>query len=192
MKKYLVFLLIILLTSTSCKKSAPGDTTAPTMSSTLPSNGATRVSATSWVYITYDEDVVLEDNYQIFINGVAKTATASGKQVRITITLTEGMTYNVVVSANSVKDLSGNYAAAVSFSFTTKYPQPTDGKYEAEYALFSSTNSIMTSLSGYSGTGYVGGFHNSTDFVTFDLENITAGKFDLYIGYSTSNYGAKN
>jgi len=191
MKKHLVFLLIISLMITSCKKAAPGDTIAPKKLSTLPSDGATRVSATSWVYITYDEDVVLDDSYPIFINGVAKTATASGKQVRVTITLAEGMTYNVVVSAHSVKDLNNNYATAVNFSFTTKYPQPTDGKYEAEYALMSSTNSILKAVTGYSGTGYVGEFHNSTDYVNFELENITAGKYDLFVGYSTSNFGAK-
>jgi hypothetical protein len=70
-------------------------------------------------------------------------------------------------------------------------PQPTDGKYEAEHALMSSTNSVMTTISGFSGTGYVGGFYNASDYVTFELENIVAGRFDLLIGYSTSNYGAK-
>ena len=70
--------------------------------------------------------------------------------------------------------------------------QPTDGKYEAEDALISSTNSLlMTTIAGFSGTGYVGGFYNATDYVTFELENIVAGRFDLFIEYSTSNFGAK-
>jgi mannan endo-1,4-beta-mannosidase len=191
MKRYLVFLLIISLICPSCKKKEPGDTVAPVMTSTLPANGTTRISSSSGVFINYSENIALDGNYQITVNGVAKTASVSGSKLTIAITLAEGTVYNVSVSAHSVKDLDGNYADAVNFTFTTKYPQPTDGKYEAEYGLMSSTNSVMTAISGFSGTGYVGGFFNATDYVTFNLENITAGKYDLYIGYSTSTYGAK-
>jgi len=191
MKKYLVFLLIISLTATSCKKKLPGDTIAPLMTSTLPVNGATRISATAGIYINYNEAIALDASYQITVNGVAKTAAVSGSKVTIAITLAEGTVYHVSVSAHSVKDLDGNYADAVTFSFSTKYPQPTNGKYEAEYGLMSSTNSIMTNIGGFSGTGYVGNFTDAADYVTFELENITAGKFDLYIGYSTSNFGGK-
>jgi mannan endo-1,4-beta-mannosidase len=191
MKKYLVFLLIISLTATSCKKKQPGDTVAPLMTSTLPTNGATRISTTSGIFINYNEAIALDASYQITVNGVAKTATVSGMKLTIAITLAEGTVYHVSVSAHSVKDLDGNYAEAVNFSFSTKYPQPTNGKYEAEYGLMSSTNSMMTTIGGFSGTGYVGNFTDATDYVTFELENITAGKFDLYVGYSTSNFGGK-
>ncbi len=191
MKRYLVFLLIVSIFSLSCKKNDPGDTVAPEMTSTQPSDEGTRISVTSGVFINYDENILLDDNYQITVNGEPKTATVSGMKVTIAVTLAEGTTYNVSISAHSVKDLNNNYAEAVNFSFTTRYPQPTDGKYEAEYALFSSTNSVMTTISGFSGTGYVGGFYNASDYVTFELEDIIAGRFDLFIGYSTSNFGGK-
>ena len=164
---------------------------APKVSSTIPSDGSTRISATSEVCIFYDQVVILDNSYQITVNGTAETATASGSKVIINVALAEGTKYTVNVSARSVKNASRNYAAALTFSFTTKYPQPTNGVYEAEYAQFSSTNSVMTDISGYSGTGYVGGFHNMTDYVTFDLENITPGRYDLSIGYSTADYGSK-
>jgi|WetSurMetagenome_2_1015567.scaffolds.fasta_scaffold00047_41 mannan endo-1,4-beta-mannosidase len=195
MKKYLILILIIALSALSCKDSESGtdtsDKTAPEMTSTMPVSGATRVSTTSGVFVYYDEAIVLDANYQITANGQPVNATVSGSKLTLAITLTAGTVYSVSISANSVKDANDNYADALTFSFTTKYPQPTDGKYEAEYGLMSAGNSVQTSISGYSGTGYVGGFHNATDYVTFELENITAGRFDLYIGYSTSNYGSK-
>jgi mannan endo-1,4-beta-mannosidase len=191
MRKYLTLLLIISLYSLACKKKDPGDTTAPVMTSTLPSNGATRISAASGVFIYYNENIFLDDNYSIKVNGVAKTATVSGQKVIVAVTLAEGTAYNITVSAKSVKDANNNYAEAVNFSFETKYPKPTDGKYEAEHAMFSSTNSVMTAIGGFSGTGYVGAFQNSTDYVNFQMESIVAGKYDLLIGYSTSNFGAK-
>ena len=191
MKRYLIILILLAFSAISCKKADSGDKIAPEMTSTLPASGATRISATSGVFVYYSENIALADNYQIKVNGVVKTASASGNKVTIAMTLAEGTKYTIEISDRSVKDLNNNYAAAVSFSFTTKYPQPTDGKYEAEYAVFSSTNSVLTDGGGYSGTGYVGGFHNSSDYVTFGLENITAGNYDLYVGYSTSTYGAK-
>jgi mannan endo-1,4-beta-mannosidase len=182
--------MMITVASFGCKKNE-NEIPAPKVSSTVPSDGSTRISATSEVCIFYDQVVILDNSYQITVNGTAETATASGSKVIINVALAEGTKYTVNVSARSVKNASRNYAAALTFSFTTKYPQPTNGLYEAEYAQFSSTNSVMTDISGYSGTGYVGGFHNMTDYVTFDLENITAGRYDLSIGYSTADYGSK-
>ena len=197
MKKNLAFLLMIALSFPSCRGdgeengSDPDDKTAPEMTSTMPADGATRVSATSGIFVYYNESIVLSDSYQITANGQPVTATASGSKLTLNLTLSAGTTYNIVISSKSVKDSGNNYAAEVSFTFTTKYPQPSDGKYEAEYGMWSSGNSVLTSISGYSGTGYVGGFHNASDFVTFEMENITAGKYDLLISYSTADYGTK-
>jgi mannan endo-1,4-beta-mannosidase len=190
MNRYIILMALLFFTF-SCKKADSGDKIAPSLTSTLPATGATRISATSGVFVYYSENIALDDNYQIKVNGVAKSASASGNKLTISITLSEGTIYTVTISDHSVKDLNNNYAPAVSFSFTTKYPQPADGKYEAEYATFSSGNSVLTEISGFSGTGYVGGFHNATDYVSFSLENISAGNYDLYVAYSTSSYGAK-
>jgi len=193
MKKNLVLILTLVLIL-SCKKEEekiPGDKVAPKVSFTSPIDKASKISTTSDVYVGYDEKIVLDATYQITVNGDSKSATVSGEKLTIDIDLSEGTTYNISISASSVKDQSGNYASAVNFSFTTNYPQPTDGKYEAEYGEWSSGNSVLTSISGYSGSAYVGGFNSNTDYLTFTLESIVKGKFDLYIGYSTSNWGGK-
>jgi mannan endo-1,4-beta-mannosidase len=63
-------------------------------------------------------------------------------------------------------------------------------KFEAEDATLSGV-SKASSLKGYSGTGYVTGFDNSTDKIvlTFNWEN--EGKYELLIGYASPN-GDKN
>lgn len=63
-----------------------------------------------------------------------------------------------------------------------------DGKAEAEKAALSGV-SVSTSHAGYSGTGYVTGFDDATDKLTFNF-NIAAGLYELSIGY-TSPYGEK-
>lgn len=56
-------------------------------------------------------------------------------------------------------------------------------KYEAESATKTGVT-VSTSLAGYSGTGYVDGFDNNADKVTFTVNVSTAGKYDLVFGYA--------
>ncbi len=58
-------------------------------------------------------------------------------------------------------------------------------KLEAENASLTGV-SKSTSYAGYSGTGYVSGFDNSTDKITFTF-NATSGLYDLLIGFCTPN-----
>jgi beta-mannanase len=63
-------------------------------------------------------------------------------------------------------------------------------KYESENGTLTGTLSVMTSVSGFSGTGYVGRFENDGDMaaVTFSLPQ--GGNYRLWIGYA-SPYGYK-
>ncbi|KAK3399502.1 glycosyl hydrolase family 26-domain-containing protein [Sordaria brevicollis] len=74
---------------------------------------------------------------------------------------------------------------------TTAKPvcRDTSTKYEAESALLSGTE-ILTSLPGFSGTGYVGGFDTSTDKITFTVSSPTTRLYDLSIRYA-GIYGDK-
>jgi hypothetical protein len=63
---------------------------------------------------------------------------------------------------------------AVSFAQT---------KYEAESASLTGV-SVATSHTGYTGTGYVDGFDNSADRVTFTVNVATAGAYPLVLRYS--------
>ncbi len=272
-----------------CKKEEGSDGVPPKMTTTQPTNGATNIPLITDIYVNYDSDIALNNDYQVTVNGNQKAVSVSGKQLLIDVELEEGTTYNVNVSGNSVKDLDGDFAEAVSFSFTTRLPNPhvvtsnpldaatnqetsvevyviydenielapgysitlngstttaaitdgtkleidaileegvnytinisgnsikdvdgnfaesysfsfqtkaplglpSDGKYEAENATFSSTLSILTDVVGYSGTGYVGKFENSSDYLTFKPNGIPEGFYNVYIGYTTAGWGSK-
>lgn len=62
-------------------------------------------------------------------------------------------------------------------------------KYEAESAALTGV-SVATSHTGYSGTGYVDGFDNNADKITFTVNVSAAGDYPLVIHYS-GPYGEK-
>lgn len=193
MNKYLFLTLLVSFSFLSCKEAVPGDTLSPSMIYTMPSDGATNVLTTSEVSVTYDGEVFLNSTNQIKVNNELKTASVSGSKLIINATLVGGKVYDISISARSVKDLAGNFAPAVDFSFTTKEKivPLTDGKYEAENATFSSNLTVQTGISGYSGSGFVGGFKDAADVLSYSIDGITAGNYDIYVGYSTSNWGKK-
>ncbi len=62
--------------------------------------------------------------------------------------------------------------------------------FEAENGTLSGTVTIQSSVSGYSGTGYVGRFENEGDKVTVIFTLAQAGNYDIYVGYAAP-YGDK-
>ena len=63
-------------------------------------------------------------------------------------------------------------------------------KYEAESGTLTGSLTVQSSLTGYSGSGYVGRFENDGDKVTFNVNLAQPGNFNIYIGYA-SPYGQK-
>jgi mannan endo-1,4-beta-mannosidase len=61
--------------------------------------------------------------------------------------------------------------------------------YEAEDAVLSGVT-VDTAQSGYSGTGYVGGFDDAADKITFTVHSDSAKLYDLSIRYA-GIYGSK-
>lgn len=83
------------------------------------------------------------------------------------------------------------YGLAALASLTTAKPVCRDEstKFEAEDAVLSGTE-ILTTQSGFSGTGYVGGFDTSTDKITFTIPSSSTKLYDLSIRYA-GIYGDK-
>lgn len=63
-------------------------------------------------------------------------------------------------------------------------------KYEAESGTLTGTVSVMTTLAGYSGTGYTGRFENDGDRVSVAFNLAAGGYYNLYLGYA-GPYGDK-
>ena len=101
-----------------------GDTWAPIVSSTNPTNGATNIDKTTIVSITFNESMdKTATNGAVSINpgSISSPVWSNGdKTVTFSTTLTNGTTYTVTVST-SARDIAGNPMASVyTFSFTTK------------------------------------------------------------------------
>jgi len=63
--------------------------------------------------------------------------------------------------------------------------------YEAEDAVFPSSVSVMSDEPGYSGTGYVGRFEQSSDYITFEVQAPETALYDLSVGYGAIFGGGK-
>ncbi|KAG7292869.1 Mannan endo-1,4-beta-mannosidase man26A [Staphylotrichum longicolle] len=77
--------------------------------------------------------------------------------------------------------LAAGANAAPSCAAPTTTPNPgTARTYEAENAILSGTT-VDTAQTGYTGTGYVTGFDQATDKITFKVDSATARLYDLSI-----------
>ena len=128
------------------------DTVAAAVVSTSPSNGATEVSVSSNIVLTYNEVVAAVASKNIVLtpetSGTAVTIAANGGQVGVagsvvTINPTSdlvsgqsGQKYTVSVEAGAFEDTSNNAASSLSFSFVVAdvtapilaSQSPTDGQ----------------------------------------------------------------
>lgn len=201
---YSLLFIVAMAFFTSCGKDSDSnpdgptvttDTKAPTVVSSTPVDDATNVSLTTGISITYSEEITLADNYQITVNGVSTTCSVVSKKLYITATLDNSINYEIIIPANTVKDAAGNFAAALTLNFRTvaKPVVPFDGvgTYEAEKAYFSTNLGVLTALTGFSGTGYIGNFTNTNDTVKFDIENLEKKYYDVYIKYNTADFEGK-
>jgi mannan endo-1,4-beta-mannosidase len=76
------------------------------------------------------------------------------------------------------------------FVFSGLQAFPQEMKAEAENGVRSGSLTIQKNISGYSGSGYVGRFENSSDKLTLSVPVISEGEYDIFIGYC-SEYGTK-
>lgn len=76
----------------------------------------------------------------------------------------------------------------MSSVFSAGFAQGT--KYEAENGTMTGSVSVMATVAGYSGTGYVGRFENDGDKVSVAFTLTQGGYYNLYLGYA-GPYGDK-
>ena len=113
-----------------------GDTTAPTVSTLSPTDGATDVSTTTNLVITFNETIAktgtgtvtikdASDDSEVEVIAVTGALVTGSGTTSITInpdtTLDEGTDYYVHVHANAFPDASGNYYAGISDSTTWNF-----------------------------------------------------------------------
>ena len=179
---FLISLVILTMTFTACKPDENTDAVAPLLISGTPADGATSVDVNTVIAFNYNDKIILSSSAKILLNNVAVSATVNSQTLTITATLQSGTNYTLIIPANAISDASGNYSKEIKITFTTK-GNPVDGVFEAEKAILSGDASIGTTLSGYSGSGYV---NSNNGNVTFTIQAATAGYYDINFRYSTS------
>ncbi|MDF1548544.1 MAG: glycosyl hydrolase [Bacteroidales bacterium] len=117
-------LLILLLSSNSCKKDNLTDILAPQVISTQPLNGAIDVPVSTEIVIEFDEQIIVALTSYITVNGNIAKATNLGKKIKLEASLALNVNNTVVISGNSIKDLAGNFMSEFSFFFKTEAGAP--------------------------------------------------------------------
>ena len=110
------------------------DSEAPVVSSTLPADGATGISATGRITITFNERIKTGTaNGVATLNDQPLTAQWSSRSVSFDyFNLEYGQTYTFKMPAGYVLDRSGNQAEAVTLTFTVmERQQPTARSFDA-------------------------------------------------------------
>ena len=138
------------------------DNTAPTLEDSTPNSGATNVSTSGTIVLTFSEDVACTTNATLTPAGggsaVNLTPTVSGSTVTYSYSgLSNSTSYTFNLAANSVADLAGNnYASAINFGFTTG-AAPVNNTYSFGFnqAILDSYDSNGTLLSNPSHDGTV-------------------------------------
>jgi mannan endo-1,4-beta-mannosidase len=174
----LVYILVFLVSFTSCKSSENSDTESPLFISSTPANGATSVDIKTTIAFNFNEKIVLASSAKILLNNATVTATINDQTLSISASLQAGTTYSLVIPDNAVSDFSGNYANAVTITFTTA--GSTAGTYEAENATLSGDAATATSTTGYTGSGYI---NTNSGNITFTVQADQAGYYDLNLRY---------
>ena len=110
------------------------DGVAPVLLSSVPVNGATGVSATGKIVLTFDERIKLDEGAKATLGSVELTPTVNGKTVTFEYKGLEYSTdYTFTLPQGTVADLTGNYVAKpITLGFTTMVrPSVAKGLYDA-------------------------------------------------------------
>ena len=108
------------------------DDTAPTLSSSVPTNGATDVAVSGTIVLTFSEAIASVDGSKFSLTGATKGAVAKdgsdAKKVNIAYSgASNSATVTLTTAAGAVTDAVGNTSAALSnISFTTEAAGPVD------------------------------------------------------------------
>jgi alpha-D-xyloside xylohydrolase len=111
--------------------------------------------------------------------------------------------YGTGLDPSSSYQSTVNYnGSAVTVTYDPNWNQPTptptptpppSSKYEGENATLSGGATVMTDHTGYSGTGFVAGYYNSTTADTkFNVNSSAAGQYSLVVRYSAGNGTSTN
>jgi mannan endo-1,4-beta-mannosidase len=192
-KRFRIFLFVLPLFTlflNGCKSKETIDAVSPTLVSSIPLAGATSVEINTPITLQFSEIITLASVPNIKLNGELVTATVNSKTLTIVATLKSSTSYTLIIPNTAVKNTAGNFVNEITLSFTTTQSVLTDiTVYEAEKATLTTDAAVATSLTGYTGTGFV---NTNGGNVTFNIQAVQTGYYDVSLRYSTSNQKKAN
>jgi mannan endo-1,4-beta-mannosidase len=179
----LLLLIIPLITLFSCDPDDPGDVTAPTLMSSVPTDKAVDVSITTGISMMFTKKIILSSNPQLKLNNQPVQGTTDARTLTIQATLEPATDYTLTIPDKTLSDVAGNFVESFSISFRTSDAVTTEGTLlEAENAAISNGATIATTLAGYSGSGYVD-MNNGN--ITFTIDAAETGYYRVTARYSS-------
>lgn len=188
--KIYIFFVLFALFFISCKSEESGDVTAPSLIAISPVDKAINIDTNAVITVKYNDHILLAPNAQIKLNEVVVTATVAANVLTINAHLLNNTTYNLLIPSTAVSDEVGNFAKEIKASFTTIATVTQNGTlFEAESATLTADAVIASSMSGFTGTGYV---TTNSGNVSFTVQAVKAGYYDMSLRYSTLGAQKRN
>ena len=186
----LVLLSFFVLLFNACKSEEIVEKIIPTFISSTPTEGATLVDINTPISILYSEKIVLSTAANIKLNGEIVSVSVNANTLTIHTVLKPATNYTLLIPGNAIKNVAGNYATEITLKFSTIQSVPAKlTVYEAENAILTTDASVGTSLTGFTGTGFV---NTNGGNVTFSIQAAQTGYYDVTLRYSTSNSKKSN
>ena len=188
---FFIFILpFVVLSINACKSEAVIDQVSPVLVSSNPIEGASTVDVNTTITIQFSEKIVLATNANIKLNGEIVSASINSNTLTINSVLKPSTNYTLLIPGTAIMNVAGNFAKEITLKFTTIQSVPAQlTVYEAENAILTTDASISTSLTGFTGTGFV---NTNGGNVTFTLQAAQTGYYDVTLRYSTSNSKKSN
>ena len=174
----------------ACKSEDNVEKIIPTFISSTPHEGATLVDINTPISILYSEKIVLSTAANIKLNGEIVSVSLNANTLTINTVLKPSTNYTLLIPGNAIKNVVGNYAKEITLKFSTIQSVLSElTVYEAENAILTADASVGTSLTGFTGTGFV---NTNGGNVTFSIQTAQTGYYDVMLRYSTSNSKKSN
>lgn len=204
LKFKLLALLAILLFGVSCSNDDTDEPTgtAPVVTSSSPTNGATDIAITSGnltITVVFDQNITFNSSDYTKItldNAVIKSANASNATLTIQAgSIAEGTSYTLIIPEGIVKGTGDLYNKEISISFTTKTGTALVSPVDSEAT--ENTKKLYTFLQSIYGTKTLSSTMATVSWNTIEAENVykLTGKYPaincfdfIHIQYSPANW----
>ena len=112
-------IIILFLLLAACKAEDNSDTYPPTLMESSPADGAISVNANTIIALKFTEQIIIISNPQVTLNNKVVSVTLTPRTLTINAILEPNSSYTLIIPANTISDVAGNYAKEIKITFTT-------------------------------------------------------------------------